>query len=113
MVIDNVVCNWLSMMINKAFITHGGMVLAVVWFVVMFYADDGLVVLQESEWLQRALNMLICLFRRYGLVANVTKSKAMMCHPGEIQSGMSDEVVGRRSMGREAAYKERLKRWIP
>ena len=55
----------MSMMVNKEFITHGGMVLAVVWFMVMFYADDGLVVLQESEWLQGALNMLITLFRRY------------------------------------------------
>ena len=43
----------------------------------LIYADDSVVELQDPEWLQGALNVLIGLFHLYGLVANVAKSKAM------------------------------------
>ena len=37
----------------------------------------------------------------------------MMFQPGIIQSGIAEEVVGQRSMGRGATYRERLSQWIP
>ena len=65
------------------------------------------------EWIQVALNMIISLFRRYGLVANVSKSNSITCHPGEIQSGMLEELVGRQCMVRGDTCREILRRRIP
>ena len=45
----------------------------------LLYADDGVVGLQDLEWLQGALNVFIGLFRWYGMVENVAKHKAMTC----------------------------------
>ena len=58
------------------------------------------------EWLHGALNVLIGLFQRSRLVANVAKSKAMMCHPGEIWSVISEEAVGQQFTGRGETYIE-------
>ena len=44
--------------------------------------------------------MLIGLFWRYGLVANVAKSKAMTGKAVEIRYGMLEEAVGQRCTGR-------------
>ena len=41
---------------------------------------------------------------------NVPKYKAIMCHPGAIRYGVSEESVGQRIMGRVMKYKERLRR---
>ena len=57
--------------------------------------------------------MFIGIFRWYGMVANIVKSKAMTCQPGAIWSGMLEDTVGRRRTGRGETYKERLRRWIP
>ena len=65
----------------------------------VFNAYDGLLVSQEPEWLQGALNVLVRLFLRIGLPSNVAKLKAMMCQPGEIRSGISEETFGYRSTG--------------
>ena len=48
----------------------------------LFCAKYGMVVSRDPEWLQGALNVLIILLQRYGLVTNVDKYKAMMCQPG-------------------------------
>ena len=56
--------------------------------------------LQEPELLQSNLNMLIGLFRQYRLLENVAKSKAMTCHTGTLNLGMSEWAVGQRYMGR-------------
>ena len=39
------------------------------------------------------MNVLIGLFRRYGLAANIAKSCTMTCHPGALQVGMSEEAM--------------------
>ena len=62
--------------------------------------DNGLLGFPYPEWLNGELNVLIGLSRRIGLMVNVTKSKTMTFHPGEIRLGMSEEVFGRRSMGK-------------
>ena len=43
----------------------------------LLYADSGMVGSRYPEWIQGALNMLISLFRWYGLVVNLENSKAM------------------------------------
>ena len=45
----------------------------------IFCTDNVMVVLQDMEWLQGALNVPIGLFFQYGLVANVAESKSMTC----------------------------------
>ena len=56
----------------------------------VFYAANGLIGLQDPEWLQGSINIPISLFRQIGLMANVAKSKTMMCPPGMIRSGISE-----------------------
>ena len=112
MVFDNVVQNWLSMVLEDKLFTHDGMELAVGQCMWIFYTDDGLVGSQDLEWLQGSLNGLIGLFRQYGLVVNIVKSKSMTCHPGEIWSGISEDSVGRQITGRGSTYKDMLRRQI-
>ena len=78
----------------------------------MFYADDILVGSRDPECLQGTPNVLIGLFQWYGLVANITKFKAMTCQSGAIWSGMSEKVVGWWITGKGSAYKYMLRRRI-
>ena len=57
-----------------------------------FYTDYGILGSHNQEWLQGALNVLIGLFWRIGLVAKISKSKKIMCHPGSIRSAISEEL---------------------
>ena len=50
--------------------------------------------LRDLYWIQRKLNVLIGLFRRNILVANVAKYKAITCQIRTFWSGMLEEVVG-------------------
>ena len=50
----------------------------------IFYADDGMIGLREPKWLQWSINVLIGIFRRVSLMANVAKYNTMNCQPGEI-----------------------------
>ena len=45
------------------------------------------------------MNILVGLFRRYGLEANVDKSLTMTCHPSALWAGMLDEVMALRCTG--------------
>ena len=58
----------------------------------------------DPEWLQGALNVPTRLFWWYELVAKVTNSKAMRFQPGEIRSGISEEAVGKKYMGKGETY---------
>ena len=66
----------------------------------LFYADDGMVIFWDMEWLQVALNVLINLLCQYIMVENVSKYKAMTCQPDTLKSRMSEEMVERRCTGR-------------
>ena len=46
-------------------------------------------------------------------MSNIDESKSMTCQPGEIQSWISEEVVGWCSTSRGVTYKDRIIRWIP
>ena len=63
----------------------------------VFYADDGIILSRGPEWVQGVINVLIRLFRRFGLISNVEKSKIMTCQPGVICTGMSEEAFSRKS----------------
>ena len=79
----------------------------------LFCINDDMVGLQNMECIQCDLNIIIGLFRRYGLVANVSKSNSITCHPGEIQSGMLEELVGRQCMVRGDTCREIFRRRFP
>ena len=68
---------------------------------------------RDLEYLQDTLNVLIVIFRQYGLVANVAKSKVMSFQTGTLISRMLEDVVGQQCMGGGDTYSERLIRWIP
>ena len=67
--------------------------------VVVFYEDDGVVGLCDPDWLQHVINVLVGLFRRYGLVANIVKSCKMTCQPRSLQAGMSEGAMALKCTG--------------
>ena len=56
------------------------------------------------EWLQGTLNVLIVLFLRYEMVANVAKSNTMTCQSVTLWYVTSEEAVVRRFTGRRVMY---------
>ena len=88
------VCNWLSRTVEDELVAHDRLGFAVGRCMGILYMHYGLVGSQDPEWIQGSLNVLNVLFQRYRLVASVIKSKAMMCQPGDIWSGMPEEAVG-------------------
>ena len=67
------------------------------------YADGGLLGSQDLEWLQEDINVLIGIFCRVVLMANIAKSNTMTYQPGEICTGMSEDAFSQRSTGRGGA----------
>ena len=55
----------------------------------IFYTYDFMVGFRDSKWLQHLINVLISLFRIYGLMSNVSKSRTMTCQPRALRSGIS------------------------
>ena len=45
------------------------------------------------------MNILVGLLIRYGLIDNVAKSCTMVCHPGALCVGISEEVVALKFTG--------------
>ena len=93
-IVDNVVRNWLDLAVEDKVVFHEGLGLGVGHCLGSFYAGNSMVGSWDPEWTQGAINVLIDLSWRYGLVSNVAKSKAMVCQPGVIRSGMLEEAVG-------------------
>ena len=79
----------------------------------MFYADDCMIGSKDLEWIQGAINIIIRLFRRVGLMANVEKYKTMTCHPGVICMEMPAEAFIWKSKGEGVTYQDHLRRCIP
>ena len=79
----------------------------------VFYADDGMVGSRNSDWLQHTMNVLVRIFRSYGLVANIEKSRTMTCQPGSLRTGMSEEAMPLKCTGVGDSYRLRLRRRIP
>ena len=79
----------------------------------VFYTDGGILVSQEVEWLQGALNALIGLFLRIKLAANISMSKKMTCQVVLMRSGISGKAFGRSITGKGETYREQLRRKTP
>ena len=60
----------------------------------IFYADNGILVSWDPDWIQVALNVFIVLFQRIKLAANITKLNTITCHPGSIILGILEEAFG-------------------
>ena len=84
----------MSMTVEYNTVFHDRMVHAVGWILGVFYVNYGLLWSRYLEWIQGALNVIIFLFLRIGLMANVAESKMMTCQPGTIQSRILEEAVG-------------------
>ena len=92
-VVDNVIRTWLAMIVEDHKVAHDGLGETVGRCLVLFYENNGMVRSRNLEWLQHKMNILVGLFRRYGLAANVAKSRTMTCQPGSLRAGMSKEAM--------------------
>ena len=109
----NMVRHWLSITVDDDVVIHNGTGYAVGWIMVFFYAYNFHICFHDLEWIQGFPNIIIGQFRHIGLMANLAKSKTMMCQLGKIQLGMSEEAVGLKSMSKGDKYLERLRIWMP
>ena len=113
LIVDNLVHNLLALMVEDQLFAQEGLELAVWRCLGLFYSKYGMMVSWDPEWLQGALNVIISLFRRFGLLSNVEKSKATTCQPGALRYWMSEEAVGKMCTIRGATYQELLIWLIP
>ena len=92
---------------------HAGMGETVGRCLGFFYADDGMVGSRNSDWLHHVMNILVGLFRRYGLAANVAKLRTMKCQTGTLRLGVSEEAMVLKCTGVGESYRVRPRRRIP
>jgi hypothetical protein len=88
--VNALVREWLHQMLGEE-AARNGLGECVVEILVVFYVDDGLIASHDPVWLQESFDVLIGLFERIGLFTNVAKTKAMVCIPGQIQEGYTEE----------------------
>ena len=88
-VVENVIRTWMAMTVEDQRVAHDGLVENFGCYLGVLYDNNGMVGSRDSDWLQHDMNVLVGLFRRYGLVANVVKSRTMTCHPGALRAWMS------------------------
>ena len=87
-----VVHHWMSFAVEDKFYTHEGLRMSVERCMGVFYLDGRMIGSMDLEWLQGAINVIIRLFIKVFLMANVTKSNTMTCHPESIFTGMLEEA---------------------
>ena len=69
----------LSLTLEDDSSNHDGIRMALGRCMGVFYADSGMIGLMDPECLQWAINVLINIFRRVILIANVDRSNTMTC----------------------------------
>ena len=89
-VVDNVVRTCMDITAKHQAVAQEVLRFNVGIFLVFFYADNGMIVEWDSEWLQNALRVLIGFFRRYGLVINIAKSRMIACQTGALRLVISE-----------------------
>ena len=92
-VVDNVIRTCLAMTVEDQRVTHDRLEETVGRCLGVLYADYGLVVSCDLDWLQHTINDLVGLFIRYGLVYNVTKSCKITCQTGALRAGISEDAM--------------------
>ena len=113
MVVDNDIITWLAMTVEDHRVARDRLGEIFGRCLGVFYANDGMVGPCEPEWMQNAMNVLVGLFRRYGLAANVSKSHKMTCQLGALQSGMSEEATALKCTSVGDLYRVILQRRTP
>ena len=98
-VVNNVIRIWLDMTVEDQRVAHDKMGETIGRCLAVFYAENGMVVSHESEWLQNEMNVLVGIFRSYGLETNVAKScrndmPARHITGGDVGGGHGAEVNG-------------------
>ena len=74
----------------------------------VFYAVNGMVISLDPAWLQGAFNVLVTIFDRVGILANVSNTVSMVCHPCRAGArNRTEEAYGRRLTGKGRSYAER------
>ena len=94
-VIDNVIHTWLVLTMEDQQVTLDGLGENTHHCLGFFCDGDVMVGSRDSDWLQHLMNVLIRLFRQYGLAANVDKK----LQPSVIRLGMSEDSRVRNYMG--------------
>ena len=92
-VADNVIRTWLDMTVDEHRVDNEGQVETVGRFLGVFYSNNVMVGSRNLDWIQHAMNVLVGLFRRYGLTANVANSCTMTCQPGALTAGMLEKAM--------------------
>ena len=105
-VVDAIVRYWLSLVVDDGSKADGLGMMVQEWLV-LFYADDGLIASRNHEWLQMAIECLSELFECMGLRTNTNKTEAMTCTPGYISSQVSDAAYKHQMEGTGLSYRER------
>jgi hypothetical protein len=88
--VNAVVREWLHQTLGEE-AARDGLGDRVAEIMVAFYVDDGLIASRDPVWLQESFDVLIGLFERIGLFTNAAKTKAMVCIPGQIREGKTEE----------------------
>ena len=110
---DNVIQEWLALTVEDKRADLDGVGENVNICLGVFHANDNMVGYIDSNCLKHSMKILIRIFRRYGLAANIAKSHTMTCQPGALRSGMSEEARECKCTGVGDYYRKRLRRRIP
>ena len=111
--LDAVIRHWLSLVLdNNGDLVHDGMGDNVAERLALFYADDGYISAVDQAWLQQATDILVGLFRRAGLQANASKTKAMTTFPSRVRIGLSNRAYERRTTGQGDTFRAHQRRRV-
>ena len=75
----------------------------------LFYADYGMVVSLEPQWLQGAFITLVVLLYRVGMRTNVGNTVGMVCRPSQATGTQSEAEYRQLMTGEGPSYRERNK----
>ena len=103
--VDNVIRTWFDMTVEDNRVAQNGLGEAVGRCLRVFYANDNMLGSIDPDWMQHLMNVLVDLFRRYGLTANVSNSLLMTCQPSALRSGVSKESKALKCTGVVDSYR--------
>ena len=107
--VDAVVREWLHQTLGEE-VARDGIGELVAEQLVAFYVDDGLIASRDPVWLQESFDILIGLFERIGLFTNAAKTKVMVCIPGRIREGYTEEEYADYKSGTSTAEDRKRRR---
>ena len=107
-VVDVVVCHWVTMALDEAD-NKGERGDEGRHQVALFYTDDGMVASSNPRWLQWAFDALVGLFEWVGLRTNCGNTFSMVCRTCQAEETQSIAAYGRKMTGEGPTYRERKK----